>query len=95
MQGCRREANEAARVGAAQGCALLEGALPAARPAGHYGAYLTGKQDWPLLRRIVSSLATGLRVPVTCKARAALADSVAKLAQTAHPQAHAARKARS
>eukprot|EP00947_MAST-08B_sp_MAST-8B-sp1_P004947 g4947.t1 len=36
---------------------------------GHYGAYMTGKDDWPLLRKIVKTLVAGLKVPVFCKVR--------------------------
>ena len=32
---------------------------------GHYGAFLM--DDWPLVSRLISHLATHLRVPVTCK----------------------------
>ena len=36
---------------------------------GHYGAYLTGREDWPLLRNIVRAMAAELLVPVCCKMR--------------------------
>lgn len=44
--------------------------------AEHYGAWLTlpGRNDWALVRAIVSALHAGLRVPVVCKMR--LQDSV-------------------
>ncbi|TFK49010.1 FMN-linked oxidoreductase [Heliocybe sulcata] len=36
---------------------------------GHYGAYLLGQKDWPLIESIVSTLAHTLPVPVSAKLR--------------------------
>ncbi|KZV66006.1 FMN-linked oxidoreductase [Peniophora sp. CONT] len=36
---------------------------------GHYGAYLLGQKDWPLLEKIVSTLAGGIDIPVLVKLR--------------------------
>lgn len=36
---------------------------------GHYGAYLLGQKDWPLVASIVSSLSQSLTVPVSAKIR--------------------------
>jgi tRNA-dihydrouridine synthase 1 len=35
----------------------------------HFGAYLLGKKDWPLVQDIVSSLSRSLSVPVSAKLR--------------------------
>ncbi|KAG2008528.1 t-diRNAhydrouridine synthase [Coprinopsis cinerea AmutBmut pab1-1] len=40
----------------------------AARDA-HYGAYLLGQRDWPLVEQIVSSMATSFTVPCSAKIR--------------------------
>ncbi|KAH9925861.1 FMN-linked oxidoreductase [Epithele typhae] len=40
----------------------------AAREA-HYGGYLLGQKDWPLVESIVSALSHSLPVPVSCKVR--------------------------
>ncbi|KAF9568724.1 FMN-linked oxidoreductase [Agrocybe pediades] len=36
---------------------------------GHYGAYLLGLKDWPLVNQIVSSMTNSFTVPVTAKLR--------------------------
>ena len=45
---------------------------------GHYGSYLTGREDWPLLRGMVAAMAAALTVPVVCKVRLqpSLADTI-------------------
>ncbi|VDB91252.1 unnamed protein product [Peniophora sp. CBMAI 1063] len=49
---------------------------------GHYGAYLLGQKDWPLLEKIVSTLADGLSIPVLVKLRLCTpASSTVTLAQ--------------
>ncbi|KZP29312.1 FMN-linked oxidoreductase [Athelia psychrophila] len=36
---------------------------------GHYGGYLLGKADWPLVEQIVSSMSNSLSIPVSTKIR--------------------------
>ncbi|KAL1720594.1 tRNA-dihydrouridine synthase [Schizophyllum commune] len=52
-----------------QGIDLNLGCPQDAAREGHYGAYLLGQKDWPLVIDIVSSLSHSLTIPISAKLR--------------------------
>ncbi|EPQ52285.1 FMN-linked oxidoreductase [Gloeophyllum trabeum ATCC 11539] len=56
-------------VGECNGVDLNLGCPQSHAKDGHYGAYLLGQKDWPLVASIVSSLSQSLTVPVSAKIR--------------------------
>ncbi|EIM88899.1 FMN-linked oxidoreductase [Stereum hirsutum FP-91666 SS1] len=56
-------------VGLCDGVDLNLGCPQEAAREGHYGAYLLGQKDWPLVESLVSSLVQSLPIPVSTKLR--------------------------